>query len=117
MNAIFPDLLFLGPYFAPVALRLALALYFLFHAYSMWALGTQKAKLLAGKEALFGVLILAGFLTQLIALFGILVVLLRGLWLGASAPKETWREKIIASGALLALTLLGAGAFAFDLPY
>lgn len=117
MNALFPDVLFLGPYIAPVVLRAGLALYFCLHAYAVWKLGSPRAKLLAGKEAAFGLFIAAGFLTQLVALFGVLVVLLRGLWLKTEAPAEPWHEKALAAATLLALFLTGAGAFAIDLPY
>ncbi|MEK7613360.1 MAG: hypothetical protein AAB439_00580 [Patescibacteria group bacterium] len=117
MNAIFPDLLFLGPYFAPVLLRAGIGLYFLFHAYGMWMLKTQKSKLLAIKELAFALFFAAGLLTQLVAVFGILVVFLRGMWLGVDAPKEGWREKILAISILATLVLTGAGAIAFDLPY
>ncbi len=117
MNAIFPDLLFLGPYFAPTLLRAGLALYFLLHARALWALEGKRAKLLAGKEAVFGLFITAGFLTQLVALFGVLVVLFRGMWLKTDAPTTPLHEKVLASAALLALVLTGAGAFAIDLPY
>lgn len=117
MNAIFPDVLFLGPYIAPVLLRAGLALYFVLRAYAVWKLGSNRAKLLAGKEAVFGLFIAAGFLTQLVALFGVLVVLFRGMWLKTDAPAEPWHEKLLAVATLLALTLTGAGAFAIDLPY
>jgi len=116
MHPIFPDLLFLGPYFAPAALRLGVALYFLLHAFSMWKLGTKKSQLLSGKEAVFGLLIAAGFLTQLVALLGILVVLLRSFWLKGETS-EPWHEKLLAALALAALAMTGPGAFAVDLPY
>lgn len=117
MNALFPDVLFLGPYIAPVVLRAGLALYFFLHAYAVWKLGSSRAKLLAGKEVAFGLFIAAGFLTQLVALFGVLVVLFRGVWLKAETSAEPWHEKLLAIGTLLALFLTGAGAFAIDLPY
>lgn len=120
MNAVFPELLFLGPYFAPVLIRLGVALYFLLHARAMWELKTDEGKLLAGKELAFALLIAGGVLTQLIALFGILVVWLRGVWLGKDAPKETLREKLLATAALSALVITGAGYSPFpfsDLPY
>ncbi len=117
MNALFPDLLFLGPYFAPLMLRVGLALYFALYAYTHWKQGTQKSKLLGVKEAVFGLLFLAGFLTQLVAAAGILLVVLRGWWLKDGEGKQAWAEKSAVIAAQLALILLGAGAFALDLPY
>ena len=46
-----------------------------------------------------------------------LVILGRGIWLGADAPKRRWVESILLIGILLTLTLTGAGALAIDLPY
>lgn len=117
MNAIFPDLLFLGPYFAPVLLRAGIGLYFLFHARALWLMKSDKSKLLAVKELAFALCFAAGFLIQLVAFFGILIVLLRGMWLGSERPKESWREKLLAISVLLTLIITGAGALAFDLPY
>lgn len=117
MHALFPDLLFLGPYFAPLILRVGVGLYFLFHAERHWKQKTDRSKLLALKEAAFGLLFLAGFLTQLVALAGILVVLLRGIWLKKDAAHEPWGLKLVVVSALLALVISGAGAFAIDTPY
>lgn len=116
MESLFPAVLFLGPYFAPVALRIAAALVFFIHAKKLWG-GSFRQRALAAKESLFGILLLIGFLTQLVALAGILVVLGRNIWLGKDARKETWPEAILLIGMLAALFILGAGAFAIDLPY
>ena len=42
MQAVFPDLLFLGPYYAPLILRAGVAIYFLLHARAHWLKKTQK---------------------------------------------------------------------------
>lgn len=117
MTSIFPDILFLGPYFAPLVLRAGAALYFLLRAQALWSSNTKKTRLLAAKEALFGLLLAAGLLTQLVAALGIFVVLFRGFWLKNDGVKEPWHEKLLAIAVLAALTISGAGAFAFDLPY
>jgi len=120
MESLFPDLLFLGPYFGPLVLRVAIAVNFLMHAYAMWRLGGTRGKTLAAKEVLFGLLFAFGILVQLVALLGILVVLLRGVWLGKDAPKQSWMENVLAIGVLLTLVLTGAGYSPFpfsDLPY
>lgn len=117
MNAVFPEILFLGPYFAPLVLRAALAIVFLLHARALWRLATVKSKPLSGVEAALGFLLAAGLYTQLVAIAGILVVIFRTNFLGKSVQKETSGEMLATLGALGALILLGAGAFAFDLPY
>lgn len=116
MNAIFPELLYLGPFIAPVILRLVAATAFLLYAKNVWGV-SKKGKVLAVKEALFGLCLLGGFLVQIVAPLGILVILGRGIWLGADAPKRRWVESILLIGILLTLTLTGAGALAIDLPY
>jgi len=120
MESIFPNILFLGPYFGPVILRAVLAINFFMHAQQMWSLGTNRSKLLSVKEALFGLLFVGGILIQLVALLGVLVVLLRGFWLGKDAPKQNWKENVLTIGVLLTLVLTGAGYSPFpfsDLPY
>ena len=120
MESVFPGLLFLGPYFGPFILRVALALNFFLDARAMWKLGGKRAQLLAFKEALFGLLFALGILTQLVAILGILLVLLRGVWLGSGAPKRTIEEDVVTIGALLTLIIAGAGYSPFpfsDLPY
>lgn len=117
MSPLFPDILFLGPYFAPPVLRIGIALYFLLHALALWKAGGKRGQLLAGKEAVFGLLLAAGFFVQLVAALGILVVLLRGMWLQKDAAKEPWHEKLLAIAVLAALVISGGGAFAIDLPY
>lgn len=117
MTSIFPDILFLGPYFAPVVVRMGVAVYFLLRAQALWPSNTKKTRLLAAKEALLGLLLAAGLLTQLVAALGILVILFRGLWLGNEGVKESWHEKLLAIAALASLIISGSGAFAFDLPY
>ncbi|MFQ5540725.1 MAG: hypothetical protein ACE5F4_00540 [Candidatus Paceibacteria bacterium] len=120
MESLFPNLLFLGPFFGPLVLRVAIGVNFFMHAHAMWKLGTRRSKILAAKEAFFGILLALGVLTQLVAILGILVVLLRGTWLGKDAPKQSWAENVLAVGILITLAFTGAGYSPFpfsDLPY
>ena len=116
MESIFPGLLFLGPYFAPLILRVTAALALFLHAKRTWG-PSFRERALSIKEVVFGVLIAAGFLTQLVALAGILVIIGRALWLGPQKQQESLGENILLIGLLLALIITGAGAFAVDLPY
>ncbi len=117
MSSLFPDLFFFGPFFAPVLLRAAAAVYFLLYARSMWLLHTQKGKYLAFKDLVIGLLLLVGAFTQLVALVGIVHVFLRGMWFKKERPIQPLRETAVIVAILLALVLMGAGAFAIDLPY
>lgn len=117
VNAIFPDILFLGPFFAPVILRVGVALFFLISAREHWLLGTKKNKLLGAKKAVLALFFLAGFLTQLVALVGILVVLLESAWLKTESKKGGWEARVVVVASLLALVIAGAGALAVDKPF
>jgi len=117
MQTLFPDILFLGPFFAPALLRITVGLYFLLHALLLWKRAGKKERVLSGEEGALALLLLAGVFTQLVAVFGIATMLFRDVWLGEKTFTKHWQEKILAIGMLLALIITGAGAFAFDLPY
>lgn len=68
-------------------------------------------------ELVLALIFIAGIATQLFALVGILYVLFRGTLTGKDVLQQPLQEKILTIGILLALTITGAGAFAFDLPY
>lgn len=120
MESIFPDILFLGPYFGPMILRTAVAVYFLLYAYSFFRQKTMRSRMLAFNEAVIGILLMLGILTQLVTLVGIFALVMRKVVLGAQAPKQGWAETILVIGVLLALVITGAGFSPFpfsDLPY
>ncbi len=134
MPSIFPDVLFLGPAFAPVLLRVGVAIaYFLIarHFYKHRGRLASEHFPFVGKPG-NAIAWLAVISTGLIALFIAL-----GLYLQVAAVvgcvgalKMWWFEKkhadvlpygriayFLLALACLSLVILGAGAFAFDLPY
>ncbi|PIR85056.1 hypothetical protein COU15_02685 [Candidatus Kaiserbacteria bacterium CG10_big_fil_rev_8_21_14_0_10_45_20] len=116
MESLFPEIFFLS-FFVPLILRIAIAIIFFLDAKALWQTGGSRAKMFALKKALFGLLLAVGFLTQLVAILGILVVLGRRIWLGKGVAPQSLSTNILTVGALLSLLILGAGAFAIDLPY
>ena len=116
MPAIFPELFFLGTLVAPLILRIVAGVSFLLLARSSWRI-SPRGRMLAVVEGAFGVAILVGFLTQIVALLGIAIVIARSFFLGKDAPQRSWVESILLIGVLLTLFIMGAGALAIDLPY
>jgi uncharacterized membrane protein YphA (DoxX/SURF4 family) len=120
MNALFPELLFIGPYFAPLILRLALAGTLLFLAGG--AFPSYKGAELPNQVriALFGItglLLLVGFATQLAALLALLLSI-DAFFFKKSPLVPTSRLSLLLMMAIsFALFFTGAGALAIDLPY
>jgi uncharacterized membrane protein YphA (DoxX/SURF4 family) len=134
MFNIFPDIMFLGPFFAPVLLRIAAALIFFAIAERLFKhhhLLIQTRFPLIGAPHPFiawfwvfvpGTLALsfaAGLYTQIAALIGLLVC--TKMWFFKNRYAEVLpfgRELYFLLGAVcLTLFITGAGAFAFDLPF
>lgn len=114
MESFFPELFFLS-YLAPVILRAALAVLFLFDARKL--LKTGKKKYLGIASALVGLLIAVGLFTQLAVIAAALVALY--------AFQRAKQESVFGTRATILLTLAiliflfiaGPGGVAFDLPY
>ena len=130
----FPDLLVLG-LLAPFVLRLALGGFFLYSAWQhatherreqiasqlrvAWgAVGTYFIWYLAFAEFVVAIMLFAGFLTQIAALFGIVIAvklyLFRGRYPMIASQKGPHYLLVVA--ICISLLLSGAGAIAFDLP-
>jgi len=118
----FPELLSWS-YFAPFALRIVLALYFITLALTTYRHHHKKAdgmnySVLATIELIVGSLLLAGFYTQIAgavaAAFGLIGLTLR-FKKSPAAPESAWFY-LLAAVVALSLIVLGAGPFAFDIP-
>ena len=127
----FPDLLVLG-FYAPTIIRVAVACLFLYSAYAAyqhrrasahavlpivgavsWAAGFAAAVYLA-----VGLMLLAGYYTQIAAILGA-VAALKGLALGTrfgSLFPYSRSTYVLILAVCLSLLLSGAGQFAYDLP-
>jgi uncharacterized membrane protein YphA (DoxX/SURF4 family) len=118
----FPELLNWS-YFAPFALRIVLALYFMTLGIRTFRRGHKKAgagnyTALAAIEFILGSFLLVGLYTQIsgaiAAAFGFVGLILR-FKKSPEAPESSWFY-FLASVVALSLIVLGAGPFAFDIP-
>jgi hypothetical protein len=127
----FPDLLVYG-FFAPTILRLAGAAAFFFIAYMQWTRrceladtvypvlgkGAWVAPSSAVVHAALGLMLLAGWYTQIAALIGIAAAF-KGILYAKTMPRFMplcRGEYILLIAILASLMLSGAGALAYDLP-
>ena len=115
MLSLFPEILFLSP-FAPLIIRVALALLMLYDGYVLLGRSQTQARVAALCSFIVAALFFVGAWTQLAAiLFAVafLVYLIFPYGPGTSMPRST-----IALAIVMALTLVltGPGAYAFDLP-
>ncbi|MBI2021024.1 DoxX family protein [Candidatus Giovannonibacteria bacterium] len=139
MVSLFPQFLDYS-FFGPTILRLALAIIFLAHGWkkiaydkSAFAGWLESLKFRPGKfwawvvslsEFLGGCLLLLGFLTQLAAIVLAIQFLIIILWVRRGqpfmpkpeAPGMSWEFDWLILLCLLALLVLGPGAWALDLP-
>lgn len=113
MLSLFPQLLFLSP-FAAFFIRLALAVFFGYSAYTRFPRASTVLKVFGAIDAIIALMLLVGFYTQLAALVAVLCTLS---WL-ARPDWNPYPKSTIALAFVMALSLLvlGAGPFAFDLP-
>lgn len=133
MLSIFPSLLIFG-IFAPFVLRTVIGIYFFYTGYKH--LGKEQENIIqevvqkygrltkplliaiALVEIIIGLSLIVGFLTQIMALAG-MVYILKLLWLKNKYPIFIKRERIfyiMMFAILLSLLFTGAGALAVDLP-
>lgn len=113
MLSILPELLFLAP-LGLLALRLSLALLFLYAAWNHLSGRDGLLRVFAVLEALVAALFIGGAWTQPAALGGILVA---ATWLTYPRMNEYARSTALLTLVIAAtLVVSGPGAFAFDLP-
>ncbi len=114
MESIFPELFFLS-YFAPLVLRVGIALIFLYDAYTMWR--SKGIIWPAPTLAILGIVIGVGFVTQL----AVIVAAFNVAYLAWTKNQDSlFGNKILTAlsiTVLLSLLITGAGGLAFDLPY
>ena len=112
MLSLFPSL-FVFSAIAPIVLRVTLALVLFFEASKEVKSRKWGEKTLGFLKAVSGLLLLVGFLTQLGAVF-VLILTIYNLF---SQKEKIWQSKILITAISLALILLGPGLLAFDLPF
>ncbi|MBC7836262.1 DoxX family membrane protein [Acetobacteraceae bacterium] len=127
----FPDLFMLG-FFAPTLIRLSVGLLFVYIGYMQWrnreviaqmrfpivGSGMWIALVFMFFHFAVGLMLIAGFYTQIAALLGI-AGSLKGLILNRRHPTLIIVSNgtvVLAIVMLLSLLVTGAGAFAFDIP-
>ncbi len=118
MLSFFPSLLILEG-FAPLLLRIALGSVFVFWAYGKLRIRKDNKEIVGGIiEAIIGVFLIVGFLTQLVALISVVILFIH--IIAKIKKKEFLTDGVnyylILLFISLALLLTGAGFIAFDLP-
>lgn len=119
MEPLFPALLFIGPFFAPLLIRIGLTLVFLWDAHRL-AKGGTRSKVHAAWSLLLAVLLGVGIFTQAAAIAGVIYM---AVMLFTRNEKSLFRHKatvLLAFFMLLTLVVTGAGYTPFpfaDLPY
>jgi NO-binding membrane sensor protein with MHYT domain len=114
MENVFPDVLFLS-FFAPIAIRLALAFVLLFDARTLWNSG-QNNRVYAVGSVVLGLAIGAGFLTQVAVIIAAGYIIYHSMSSSPSVFNNTLLS-FLSLAILVSLFLTGSGPFAFDLPY
>ena len=119
MEPLFPDLLFLGPYFAPLIIRIGIAIVFLWEAKKLWG-ASMHQKAHAAWALLLGLLFAVGLFTQLLGPIGIIYIVVTNV---VNKEESLFTQKglvLLMVFALLSLVVTGAGYTPFpfaDLPY
>ncbi|MES2014806.1 MAG: hypothetical protein V4437_03275 [Patescibacteria group bacterium] len=115
MESLFPSL-FTYTFFAPLILRVSIALIFFEAARGTWK-EKRKGQIVSFASAILGIALLLGALTQLAALFGIVKIIM--LMLQKKVPSIFHKKAfaLLALAILVSLILTGPGALAIDLPY
>lgn len=119
MESLFPHLLFLGPFFGPLILRIAIALIFAWDAW-IFSKGALDMKLHALWALVLALLFVVGLFTQLAALAGIVYALVAVRMKKERSVFAHTPTVILTIATLLTLVITGAGYTPFpfgDLPY
>lgn len=117
MLNIFP-IQFLAP-LAYFILRIALGAFFIKKSARMWNMPQTSAstRFIAGIQAIVGVMMMLGFLTQVAAMLGMLIAVLAVLFKkSAFFPPYDKATALFIFAISLSLFITGAGPFGFDLP-
>lgn len=118
MEPLFPSLLFLGPFFAPLIVRVGLAIVFLWDAKQL-SRDSMQGKVHTVWAVLLGILFAIGLFTQAAAIAGIIYIFVSLF----SERGSFFKQKplaLLAFTMLLVLLISGAGFNPFpfgDLPY
>jgi len=117
MESLFPQFFFLS-YFAPVMIRLAIGVVFLYDAVRVWKHNTSvRNRVIAVGCFTLGVAIGIGFLTQLAALIGIGGIIFISFFNDMNSVFKNNVVAFLALAILVFLLVTGPGGFAIDLPY
>jgi uncharacterized membrane protein YphA (DoxX/SURF4 family) len=116
METLFPSF-FTFSYFAPLILRLAIALVFFEAARSTWKTPGTGARVASLSSAALGALLFIGLFTQLAALLGIAKILALTYQKKVPSIFHSKTFALLAIAILISLMLTGAGGLAVDLPY
>lgn len=119
MAPLFPDLLFLGPYFAPLVIRLGVALVFIWEAKRLWG-GSAPQKAHSLWALVLGLLFAVGLLIQLAAPVAIVYMVVMGVLKKTDSLFTQKGLVLLMVFTLLSLVITGAGYTPFpfaDLPY
>lgn len=134
METLFPQILFLGPLFGPLVLRIAAAIAFGLFAKHLY---DDRAEIAAGPFPIVGkpgivaawvavvvaslitLSLAAGFMTQLAAILGFVSAAKSALLVKRYPHIYPWSAiaYFLLAAICLVLIVTGAGAFALDLPY
>lgn len=121
MESLFPELLFLGPFFAPLIIRLGLALFFLSDGIALIKKNGVREKARGAWSLLLTALFAVGLFTQLAAISGVIyigIILFFSKETGSALKMKT--VALLVLFMLLTLIITGAGYTPFpfaDVPY
>lgn len=119
MEPLIPELLFIGPFFAPLIIRVGLAVIFLWDTQRL-AKGSTREKVHAAWSLILTVLFGIGLFTQAAAIAGIVYVVVALFFKDDGSLFKQKPTAILAIVMLLTLIVTGAGYTPFpfgDLPY
>lgn len=116
METLFPSF-FTFSYFAPLILRLAVALVFFEAARGTWKTRGIAARTATAFSGILGIMLFVGLFTQLAALLGIAKILALTYQKKVPSIFHSKTFALLAIAILISLMLTGAGGLAMDLPY
>ncbi|MFA5877438.1 MAG: hypothetical protein WC880_03695 [Candidatus Paceibacterota bacterium] len=115
MESLFPNL-FTFSYFAPLILRIAIAIVLFEAARGTWK-QQKKGKVASFTSAILGTALVFGAFTQLTAILGIIEIGILTAQRGVPSIFHRRSFALLVIAILTSLLLTGPGALAIDLPY